>query len=202
MATLEGGSTDGKYDGRIGETALAEIEGVMCRTYATCCRSPILATNQTCISTHEGTAVDIAIAMRDPASPNFCPYISGSSGVLDFTPSAGACIGLDWLLPELDLASCMSDFCSSGYEGYESFVKATVNWMMSNGILITGVGMGLLIIQIVLALNIHRHAKYINWRHKRGSADRVYPDSDNAKPNQQQEPYAKQNKKPYPPARP
>jgi hypothetical protein len=115
MAALEGGTVDGKFDGRIGETALAEIEGVMCRTYATCCRDPILAVNQSCISSHEGIAVDIAIAMRDPGSINFCPYISGSSGVLDFTPSAGACLGLDWLLPDLDLAMFQSDFCSSCY---------------------------------------------------------------------------------------
>mmetsp|Transcript_23717 Transcript_23717/g.72469 ORF Transcript_23717/g.72469 Transcript_23717/m.72469 type:complete len:320 (-) Transcript_23717:403-1362(-) len=179
IAALQGGQVDGKYDGRMGEAVLAEIEGVMCRTYTTCCRNPILDTNQTCISMHEGTTVDIAIAMKDPASPNFCPYLSGSSGALTFTPSVAACIAIDWLVPEHSTATCQSNFCSSGYEGYESFVQATVNWMLNNALIIGGVSTLVIVLQIIVAMNIYRHAKYINWKSKRLSrvnpGARTYP---------------------------
>lgn len=169
FATLSAGAaSDGKYDGRIGETALAEVESVMCRTYQTCCRDAMLDANQTCLSAHEGSTVDIATSMLDPASANFCPYISGSSGMLTFTPPPGACLAIDWVLGDFSLSVCQAKFCAFGYEGYEGFVKSTIGWMMSNGYYLGAGCTGVLLIQLVLAVNVFRLSRTFGKRTKVG----------------------------------
>jgi len=160
MTLLEGGDAeDGKFSGRLGADVLAEVEGSMCRFYQECCRDPLLGEDGTCISSHEGSTVDVAEALLDPGSPNFCPYISGSSGVMSFVPSPAACLTAEHLIPGFSMASCETNFCSHGYEGYEEFLAQAVDWMMNNGIIIGGVSTAVVLLQLLLAVNVLRLAK-------------------------------------------
>ena len=103
LASLQG-TSGGKYEGKLGASALSEVEGFVCQTYRQCCRDPILdlalggggdeagdfeagsggsgdsgdsggsgdgaayVSNRTCVSAHEGTTSDVAIALEDPSS--------------------------------------------------------------------------------------------------------------------------------------
>ena len=98
------GTSNGRYDGKFGASALVEVEGFVCRAYQKCCRpDPRPARcfrhrlgqrrrvrrrrqrrggrrrQPACVYAHEGTSTDVAIALEDPSSPQFCPYVTGSS---------------------------------------------------------------------------------------------------------------------------
>ena len=151
---------EGRYDGRLGETVLSEVEGFACRTYQLCCRDPRLdqmamangtAAAPTCLEAVEGGAPDITTILADASSPQFCRYISGSS--VTTVPAAATCDALEWLLPGFELPECQRDFCAAGADGYLDFVEAVIEWMQSNTIAIGATCAVVAIIQCIAMSN-------------------------------------------------
>jgi len=172
LATLHD-SSSGRWDGRFGATALAEIEGFVCRTYTKCCRDPALdrvaggareegsgfldfgsgsPAQPGCYSIPEGESNDMRYAAQDPGAANFCLYVSGSSE--SFEPDDGACDALDAWLDGFSIAQCQSDFCTLGVDGYGEFVTLMVEFVQRNIIAIGGAGALLALFQLVLLMNV------------------------------------------------
>jgi len=127
IQTYEGTAT-GRYGGKLGAEALVFFEGLLCVTYQSCCRDPALdlplpgsavaAHNRTCLQSHGGTLVDLALIVEDPSSGKFCEYATGSTDVI--TPSKGVCVIIDTIRSPTE---CRSNFCILGAQGYYTFVK-------------------------------------------------------------------------------
>jgi len=196
--TLSGNNADGKWDGHLGETALKEVEGIMCRTYQLCCRdldaSPSILpfddfasgsgsgiqsdyasgfveapASDTCLQQHAGQTVDIAVVMQDPSSDNFCPYVSGSDRSVK--PAVGTCDFLNWAVTDFSLSACQEKLCVFGIDGYEEFTEQVVNWMRSNAIIIGAVSAFAVLFQLILSVNLWKLRKRLG---------RVNPESESS----------------------
>eukprot|EP00967_Tisochrysis_lutea_P117779 scaffold190732_cov22-Tisochrysis_lutea.AAC.2 len=154
------GVGEGRFNGRIGETALAEIEGVACRTYQFCCRDPrldlVATANATCTVQREGQ-LDVTTILQDASSPQFCVYISGSDS--DLVPPAAVCDALDWVLPGLDRHTCQENFCTHGTEGYLDFIDAIIAWMRRNAMPLGGSLAMIVLIQLIAIVNAYNLRK-------------------------------------------
>mmetsp|Transcript_16451 Transcript_16451/g.53644 ORF Transcript_16451/g.53644 Transcript_16451/m.53644 type:complete len:944 (+) Transcript_16451:1-2832(+) len=150
------GVGQGRFDGRIGEVALSEIEGVACRTYQFCCRDPRLdlvsTDNATCTVLPEGQ-LDVATVLQDASSPQFCEYLSGSDS--DIKPPQAVCDALDWLLPDLDLQDCQDKFCTHATDGYLDFIDAIIAFMRSNAMPLGGSLAMIVLIQLIAIVNAY-----------------------------------------------
>jgi len=164
LKTLQGTST-GRYDGKLGASTLEEVEGFMCQLYRKCCRDPILdtplveggsgqvgvneASNRTCIYAHEGTTSDVAIALEDPSSVHFCPYVTGADRRI--APPEGICNPLDSVY---SLEPCRERFCTSGQEGYFDFVLNLVAFIRSYAMTFGGAFSMLILVEVILLINL------------------------------------------------
>jgi hypothetical protein len=150
------GIGQGRFNGRIGEVALSEIEGVACRTYQFCCRDPRLdlvsTDNATCIVQPEGQ-LDVSTILQDASSPQFCEYISGTGSTIK--PPQAACDALDWLLPEFDLPDCQDKFCTHATDGYLDFIDAIIAFMRSNAMPLGGSLAMVVLIQLIAIVNAY-----------------------------------------------
>jgi len=153
MANVNG-EGEGRYDGRLGETALAEIEGLACRTYQLCCRDPrldlVATANATCIPQPEGQ-LDVSTILMDASNPLFCEYISGSVSIL--VPPTAVCDAIDWTLPGLDRDTCQQNFCTHGTDGYLDFIEAVIAWLRSNAMPLGGSAAMIVLIQLIAIVN-------------------------------------------------
>jgi len=113
-------------------TPLSTVSGFLCSTYTLCCRDPALdnlatsagVENSTCIATREGIITDFERTLQDPSSPNFCSYVTGAQFLV--TPPNGVCNLIDAVVDSFSLATCQANYCSSGVDGYLSFVDEMV----------------------------------------------------------------------------
>lgn len=164
-----------RYEGRLGSSALTEVEGFVCQTYRKCCRDPILdlsptdvsgdlesssgsgsgisddftLTNRTCLQQHEGTGSDVAISMEDPSSEKFCPYVVGNE--IRIAPPTGICNPLNLTFP---LAACQKNFCLTGSEGYFDFLLNLVAFVRYYGKACCSIVGANVFIQSVLLINL------------------------------------------------
>ena len=185
LATLQGES-DGMHDGKLGATALAEVEGFVCRTYQLCCRDPALGqpavpeagsgaattlalANRTCLQQHEGTSSDIAITMEDPSQENFCAYLTGSY-MLSATPPDTICKLIDLIAPQ---ETCQANFCLLGSEGYFDFVLEVVAFLRQYA---TWIGAALsvtVLFMMVLVVNLYNLSRRIKKSTRKVGVDSV-----------------------------
>lgn len=150
------GVGQGRFNGRIGEVALSEIEGVACRTYQFCCRDPrldLVATkNATCTVQPEGQ-LDVATILQDASSPQFCEYIAGTDS--NVKPPQAVCDALGWLLPNLELKECQEKFCTHATDGYLDFIDAIIAFMRSNAMPLGGSLAMIVLIQLIAIVNAY-----------------------------------------------
>jgi len=168
LETIEGTSS-GRWEGRFASEGLAEMEGIICRTYVLCCRDPNLdgqaglsATDEstsgdfegtndgTCFAVPAGATNDVATSLGDPASENFCKYVSGSKG--NIIPADGTCDALD-RIGALDQPLCQQNFCQHGIDGYGKFITDSVEFIKNNAVWFGVAGAFLVMIQGVVLVN-------------------------------------------------
>jgi len=169
------GHGGGRWEGRFASDALAELESLMCRTYVLCCRDPqldLIATDspsgmelagfgsgsspsgyQTCYGHSESLSTDFVQALNDPSSKLFCPYISGSDS--DTVPPDGVCDALDRIVSDFSQSNCQENFCEYGADGYFEFVNTMVEFVRTYAIAIGGVGVVLVLAQMVWVVNLY-----------------------------------------------
>ena len=161
LATLQG-KDDGRYEGQLGAETLTNVEGFVCILYQKCCRDPQLAlaaevgsgdnmqaVNRTCLYSHEGVGSDVEVALADPSSPKFCPYVTGSDRRL--APPSGICNPLDRVFP---LTACRENFCLTGPEGYYNFLNKLVGFLKQYATGFGGLFACLVLVQLVLLVNL------------------------------------------------
>jgi len=159
LEALRGTSTS-IHNGRFGASLLQEAEGLTCRMYQSCCRDPALDLMQgsnssvpaTCRVPHEGTATDITTALEDPSDPDFCPFVTGAR--MSVAPAQGVCDLLDAVMSDFSHTQCRADFCTTGVDGYFSFVKAFVDFLQTNGYVIGGMLVLLALLQLMILVNL------------------------------------------------
>lgn len=155
--TLRGDST-GVHDGKLGAEALAEIEGVVCRTYQMCCRDPklgmydaSLVNQSTCLKAHEGSST-VAISAADPSNYEFCNFVSGARVTIN--PARGVCNVLDRSVSDFSLGQCQQNFCSFGVDGYFDFVVVITDYVRSYGVWIVGGFTLLVLVELAVLANL------------------------------------------------
>jgi len=161
LATLQG-KDDGRYAGMLGANTLTNVEGFMCHLYQKCCRDALLdefaevgsgdsmsTINRTCLYSHEGVGSAVQLALQDPSSPKFCPYVTGSERRI--APPSGICNPLDVVFP---LDACRENFCLSGAEGYYNFLNQLVAFIKEYATGFGGLFACLVLVQLVLLINL------------------------------------------------
>mmetsp|Transcript_23863 Transcript_23863/g.47661 ORF Transcript_23863/g.47661 Transcript_23863/m.47661 type:complete len:867 (-) Transcript_23863:457-3057(-) len=159
--TLEAlrGTSSSLHSDQFGAEVLREAEGLTCRLYQTCCWDPALDSMQSSISSantcrvpHAGTTTDIATSLEDPSSENFCPFVTGAR--LTVAPAAGVCELLDFVMGDFQQSTCQADFCTTGVDGYFSFVQSFVSFLQTNAYIIGGVLAAIALFQLMLLVNL------------------------------------------------
>ena len=104
---------------------------------------------RTCLVAHEGTTTDVAIALEDPSSEHFCPYVTGADRRI--APPEGICNPLDSVY---SLEPCRERFCTSGQEGYFDFVLNLVAFIRSYAMTFGGAFSMLILVEVILLINL------------------------------------------------
>mmetsp|Transcript_77437 Transcript_77437/g.199324 ORF Transcript_77437/g.199324 Transcript_77437/m.199324 type:complete len:926 (+) Transcript_77437:72-2849(+) len=161
-----GGAWDG-HGNEYTQEVYAHMESFACNTYQLCCEpSELLDLKEAnggrrqCTTPHTGTEEDASFVLADPSHKDFCPTISGVHA--EFKAAPGICKLLEEVSPDFSLDKCRQDYCTTGLEGYESFISLSVDAFKKNMRWVGG-GVGLLaVLMVVQLMNLWRaigHAK-------------------------------------------
>ena len=106
---------------------------------------------------HEGVPL-ATVELRDPSHENFCRIVTGSS-TSSPTPPLAACQLVD-ILNVVPLATCQSEFCVSGTDGYYEFVAELVNAVVSSAGYIGGGFVVAFLFSLTMFINLcYLHSK-------------------------------------------
>jgi len=175
------GNTKSEIDSFL-SVPLQWAEGMVCRTYQTCCipedlgkpREMIQETpgesgsgemsttiaNTTCYGEAEVVSTGIEATLRDPSKPQFCYFTTGALPGSLTNPPPVTCNIIEGI-SSFSTATCTANFCEAGTDGYLTFLQEMIALLKRYGLPLSGIFAALVLLQWILACNLRTTRTHI-----------------------------------------